>query len=61
MAHNDGEKCRNTREQSGCEAVWELSRGGNADLDDLWITEVRSIRVLIDRKLLSYRQEAVNL
>lgn len=40
------------------EAAWEQSRGGNVDLDDLWITEVRSIRVLIDRKLLSHRQEA---
>lgn len=44
-------------QQGGCKPAWEQSRGGNVNLYDLWITNVSSIRVLIDRKLLSYRQE----
>lgn len=38
--------------------VWERSRGGNVNLYELCVTAERSIRALIDRKLLSYRQEA---
>lgn len=45
-------------QQGGCKPAWEQCRGGNVNLYDLWITDVSNIRVLIDRKLLPYRQEA---